>query len=39
VRRGVLSDVRQDDGSIHGPGTSELAIRNQFEAWKRCMSA
>src|SRR5207247_8229346 len=39
VRRGVLSDVRQDDGSIHGPGTSELAIRHQFEAWKRCMSA
>jgi phenylpropionate dioxygenase-like ring-hydroxylating dioxygenase large terminal subunit len=39
LRRGVLADVRQPDGSIHGPGTSELAIRNQFAAWKRHMSA
>ena len=37
VRRGALADARQPDGSIHGPGTSELAIRNQFHAWKRYM--
>jgi hypothetical protein len=39
MRRGVLSDTRQADGSVHGPGTSELPIRNQFEAWKRYLSA
>ena len=33
VRRGVLADRRQADGSTLGGGTSELAIRNQFEAW------
>ena len=33
LRRGVLSDRRQADGSTLGGGTSELAIRNQFEAW------
>ncbi|HWV90164.1 MAG TPA: Rieske 2Fe-2S domain-containing protein [Burkholderiales bacterium] len=37
VRRGVLSDRRQADGSTLGGGTSELAIRNQFEAWLRHM--
>ena len=38
VRRGVLADARQPDGSVVGPGTSELAIRNQFEAWTRYMA-
>jgi len=38
MRRGVLADVRQADGSILGAGTSELAIRNQFEAWKSHMA-
>jgi phenylpropionate dioxygenase-like ring-hydroxylating dioxygenase large terminal subunit len=38
VRRGALADTRQSDGSILGPGTSELAIRNQFEAWKSFMA-
>ena len=37
LRRGVLSDRRQADGSTLGGGTSELAIRNQFEAWLRHM--
>jgi hypothetical protein len=39
VRRGVLTDARQPDGSIVGPGTSELAIRNQLEAWKSYMAS
>ena len=30
VRRGVLADRRQADGSILGAGTSERAIRHQF---------
>jgi phenylpropionate dioxygenase-like ring-hydroxylating dioxygenase large terminal subunit len=38
VRRGALADARQPDGSIMGPGTSELAIRNQLEAWKSYMA-
>jgi hypothetical protein len=38
VRRGALADKRQSDGSILGPGTSELAIRNQFAAWKSFMA-
>jgi len=38
VRRGVLADARQPDGSMVGPGTSELAIRNQLEAWKCYMA-
>jgi phenylpropionate dioxygenase-like ring-hydroxylating dioxygenase large terminal subunit len=38
VRRGALADARQADGSILGPGTSEIAIRNQFEAWKSYMA-
>lgn len=39
VRRGVLADARQPDGSIVGPGTSELAIRNQLQAWKSYMAS
>jgi phenylpropionate dioxygenase-like ring-hydroxylating dioxygenase large terminal subunit len=39
VRRGALADQRQADGSTRGAGTSELAIRNQFEAWKQYMAA
>ena len=39
VRRGVLTDARQSDGSTIGPGTSELAIRNQFEAWKSYLAS
>ena len=38
IRRGVLGDARQADGSVLGAGTSELAIRNQFEAWTRYMA-
>lgn len=38
VRRGVLADRREGDGSIRSPGTSELAIRNQFEAWRGYMA-
>ena len=37
VRRGVLADRRQADGSTLGGGTSELAIRNQFAAWLQYM--
>jgi phenylpropionate dioxygenase-like ring-hydroxylating dioxygenase large terminal subunit len=38
VRRGVLGDRRQPDGSTLGSGTSELAIRNQFEAWMKYLA-
>lgn len=38
MRRGVLADRRQADGSIVASGTSELPVRNQFEAWKAWMS-
>ena len=38
MRRGVLADARQADGSIVGAGTSELAIRNQFAAWSKYMA-
>jgi hypothetical protein len=38
VRRGVLADERQPDGSQRSPGTSEAAIRNQFAAWKQYMA-
>ena len=38
VRRGVLADQRQADGSIVSRGTSEMPIRNQFDAWKAWMS-
>ena len=37
VRRGALGDRRQADGSTLGGGTSELAVRNQFEAWLQYM--
>ena len=37
VRRGVLVDESQADGSRRSPGTSEVAIRNQFDTWKRYM--
>jgi phenylpropionate dioxygenase-like ring-hydroxylating dioxygenase large terminal subunit len=37
MRRGVLSDERRADGSIVASGTSELAVRHQFAAWKRWM--
>ena len=37
MRRGVLSDRRQPDGSIVSSGTSELPVRHQFEAWKSWM--
>jgi len=37
VRRGVLGDRRQADGSTLGSGTSELAVRNQFAAWLQYM--
>ena len=38
LRRGVLGDRRQADGSTLGSGTSELAIRNQFAAWAQYMT-
>ncbi|HEX6690471.1 MAG TPA: SRPBCC family protein, partial [Burkholderiales bacterium] len=38
VRRGALGDRRQADGSTLGSGTSELAVRNQFEAWLQYMA-
>ena len=38
VRRGVLADERRPDGSWRSPGTSEIAIRNQFETWKRYLA-
>jgi phenylpropionate dioxygenase-like ring-hydroxylating dioxygenase large terminal subunit len=38
VRRGALADQRQPDGSVLGAGTSELAIRNQFDAWRSYMA-
>ena len=38
-RRGALGDRGQPDGSTLGSGTSELAIRHQFAAWQRYMSA
>jgi hypothetical protein len=38
MRRGVLLDQRQADGSILASGTSELPVRHQFEAWKAWMS-
>lgn len=37
VRRGVLAERREPDGSIRSVGTSEMAIRNQFAAWKSYM--
>jgi phenylpropionate dioxygenase-like ring-hydroxylating dioxygenase large terminal subunit len=38
MRRGALSDQLQPDGSSVSAGTSELAIRHQFEAWKSWMA-
>jgi len=37
TRRGVLGDRRQPDGSITSVGTSELAIRHQFQTWRHWM--
>jgi phenylpropionate dioxygenase-like ring-hydroxylating dioxygenase large terminal subunit len=37
LRRGVLADRREPDGSTTSPGTSELSVRHQFETWKRWM--
>jgi phenylpropionate dioxygenase-like ring-hydroxylating dioxygenase large terminal subunit len=39
MRRGVLADQLQADGSVVAPGTSELPVRHQFEAWKAWMGA
>jgi phenylpropionate dioxygenase-like ring-hydroxylating dioxygenase large terminal subunit len=38
VSRGVLRDVRKDDGSESSPGITELAMRAQLQAWKACMA-
>src|SRR5262245_54228686 len=38
MRRGVLSDQRQADGSVVSAGTSELPIRHQFATWQRWMA-
>jgi phenylpropionate dioxygenase-like ring-hydroxylating dioxygenase large terminal subunit len=37
MTRGVLGDQKQPDGSIVAGGTSELAMRHQFETWKTWM--
>jgi phenylpropionate dioxygenase-like ring-hydroxylating dioxygenase large terminal subunit len=39
LRRGVLADQRQADGSVVSRGTSELPVRHQFETWKAWMGA
>ena len=39
MRRGVLADERSVDGTCRSPGTSEAAVRNQFETWKRYLCA
>ena len=39
MRRGVLADRSQADGSIVSGGTSELPIRHQFATWKAWMGA
>ena len=39
MRRGVLADQLQADGSVVAPGTSEMPVRHQFEAWKAWMAA
>jgi phenylpropionate dioxygenase-like ring-hydroxylating dioxygenase large terminal subunit len=39
IRRGAAADRREPDGSTTSPGTSEVAIRTQFAAWRRRMSA
>jgi phenylpropionate dioxygenase-like ring-hydroxylating dioxygenase large terminal subunit len=39
MRRGVLSDRPQADGSMVAGGTSELPLRHQFATWQRWMSA
>ena len=39
MRRGVLADDKQPDGTCRSPGTSEAAVRNQFETWKRHLCA
>jgi phenylpropionate dioxygenase-like ring-hydroxylating dioxygenase large terminal subunit len=39
MRRGVLTDQRQSDGSVVSSGTSELPIRHQFETWQKWMFA
>jgi hypothetical protein len=38
MRRGVLADRREADGSTVSRGTSELAIRHQFATWKTWMA-
>jgi phenylpropionate dioxygenase-like ring-hydroxylating dioxygenase large terminal subunit len=38
MRRGVLADRRQADGSMVSAGTSELPMRHQFETWKAWMA-
>lgn len=37
MTRGVLADRKQADGATVAGGTSELAMRHQFEAWKTWM--
>ncbi|HVL37740.1 MAG TPA: SRPBCC family protein [Burkholderiales bacterium] len=38
IRRGAGTDRPEPDGSVRGAGSSELAIRQQFEAWRRYMA-
>jgi phenylpropionate dioxygenase-like ring-hydroxylating dioxygenase large terminal subunit len=38
MRRGVLADVRQGDGSVVSGGTSELPVRHMFETWTAWLS-
>jgi phenylpropionate dioxygenase-like ring-hydroxylating dioxygenase large terminal subunit len=37
MRRGVLGDQRQADGSVTSSGTSELPMRHQFHTWQKWM--
>jgi phenylpropionate dioxygenase-like ring-hydroxylating dioxygenase large terminal subunit len=39
IRRGRTGDQRAADGSVAAPGTSELPIRNQLQAWLSHMQA
>ena len=38
MRRGVLADRREPDGSVVAPGTSEMAMRHQYETWQAWMA-
>ncbi len=39
LHRGLGSERRTDDGGLRSGGTSDMAFRGQFAAWKRMMAA